>query len=157
MSKTPPTDYQLKFRIPLPSKPIISKEMDEKFLYYNVIEKMEKAKVIAGTPDRNANLSEISTARSWRLGLSSIVFFFIPFWLYRRFRYKKNNSALKSGLKSFAISAFFIILTESINNFGAEFNHKIFLSELLKTSDANMITQYIQFKEEYEKINKVQV
>ena len=152
MSQKPSENF-LKFRIPIP-KPIISKEMDEKFLYYSVIEQMERGKVMAGTPDKNLNLTALVTARSMKLYMSSIMYIFIPLYLYRRFKYKKTNTTIRAFLKTFAISAILIFWSEAIFLSSAQKNYDTFLSDLLKTDDKNVISQYNQFKEEYDKLNK---
>ena len=150
-------DYQLKFRIPLPTKPIITKELDEKFLYSYVIEQMEKAKVIADTPDKNLNLTAVKSIRQMKLYLSSIEYFFIPLMLYKRFKYKKNNTTVKSLLKTTAITSVLIFVSEFFFLSAAEGNYDTFISNLLNTEDRNVFTQYAQFKEGYEKLNRPQV
>lgn len=150
-------ENQLKFRIPLPAKAIVSKELDEKFLYCYVIEQMEKAKVIADAPDKNLNLTLVKGIRQMKLYLSSIEYFFIPLYLYRRYKYKKCNTTFKSLLKTTAITTVLIFFSEFFFLSSAEGNYNTFISNLLKTDDKNVLDQYSEFKVGYEKLNRPQV
>lgn len=138
---------QVTYRVKLPTSPIISKQKDEKFLFYNTVENMEKAKVFMNMG--NPNLFSYYNIINMNFSFMSLVpVLFIA--LYRRFRIKKLNSKLLSTAKAIPLVIAYIALENiTIVDFQQDFYFKFIKEELMTNDTAEDINNYLEFKNIY--------
>jgi hypothetical protein len=138
------------FRVKLPSSPIISKEKDEKYLFFNTIESIEKAKVFMNTGNSHLYKSNVLTVMN--IGIMSMLPV-INLFFYRRFRITKQKSRLKSFLFAFIISGIYYNLALNIMGEAVQNTYMNFINEdLMKDEPAENIDEYLRFKYSYESL-----
>jgi hypothetical protein len=144
-SENKKNEFTITYRVKLPDNPIISKEKDENYLFIYTIEEIEKAKLFMNIG--NSNL--LSYFGSYTINLSIISYApVILLFFYRRFRIKKNNTKIKSFLKSFPIFIFYYYLTLSIMGSIQTDSYLNFLKQDLNKTNEE-INEFLNFKLEY--------
>jgi hypothetical protein len=149
-NSTPTNDLTIKYRIKLPSPPIISKEEDEKFLYKYMIENFEEAKAAMLLP--NVNEYAIAKFNSYDSGLSLTYLLCFNLFLYRRFRIKNQLTRSRSFLKSLLFTSPFYFLWPGMLGYSLIQIENSLYNDLFNGGTEETITKYKEFKKKYESL-----
>lgn len=135
------------FQVRLPSQPIISTEKDEKYLFYETIEKFEKAKIFLnlGNP-KLLDYFNLNTMTLSFFSMAPVLFLF----LYRRFRIKKNNSRIKSFAKSFPLwFLYYFGYSYIISEIKVEKYVEFIKQDLMPEAKQEEVDEFFRFKSNY--------
>jgi hypothetical protein len=132
------------YRVKLPDPPIISPTMDEKYNYRYVVELMEKTKCQADLPEKNFYYFNYNYYHRLSPLINSLTAIII-IMSYRKFRYYKNNTLVKSILKTTLCAIPILFLQQSYLEMTKSLYHE-FVKEILNTDDEKQINEFNEYK-----------